>query len=167
MTKTILTQAELKSQLHYNPETGIFTWAIDKSNFIYAGDIAGTLNITGYRHITLNGVTYKEHRLVWLYVHGYYPDKDIDHINNIRNDNRIVNLRLATTTQNQMNKFVSKRNTTGYKGVTFDAKRNKFVAYGTLNGKRKTLGRFLTAIEASNVYKEFCIKHYGDYFKIA
>jgi hypothetical protein len=73
---------------------------VAKARRIKAGDVAGTLHPTGYIHIRVDGKNYQEHRLAWLYVHGKFPDNCIDHINGIKDDNRISNLRDVTTQEN-------------------------------------------------------------------
>jgi hypothetical protein len=81
------------------------------------GKIAGSIHKHGYRIISVHGRQYKVHRLMFLYHHGYIPEF-IDHINGIKDDNRIENLREATRTQNYQNRFVQKNNTFGVKGVS-------------------------------------------------
>jgi hypothetical protein len=96
----MLTQAELKKYLRYYPDSGIFTcpcparW--DK--------LLGTPNKLGYVYIMVRGRMYAAHRLAWLYVHGEFPKDEIDHINRIRGDNRICNLREATHKENCRNR---------------------------------------------------------------
>ncbi len=65
----MITQAELKEILHYDPDTGEFTWLVSPAKNVKSGDRAGCLADNGYRHIGINGNTYKEHRLAWLYFH--------------------------------------------------------------------------------------------------
>ena len=89
-----LTQAELKNQLHYNKNTGIFTWKIKKGN-IKIGDIAGR-NFNGYIRIGINNEQYFAHQLAWLYVKGYFPEHEIDHKFGIKNDNRWTKLHHVT-----------------------------------------------------------------------
>jgi hypothetical protein len=85
-----MTQDELKEILNYDSLTGNFTWLVSKSKKIKIGDRAGCIaKSTGYRVIGINGKPYLEHRLMWLYYHGYFPSVGIDHINGDRSDNRI------------------------------------------------------------------------------
>lgn len=87
-----LTQKYLKEILYYNPFTGIFIWKRYRSRFVKPGDIAGTKVKYGYIHIGIDGKIYKAHHLAWLYIHGYFPENQIRHINHIKDDNRIENL---------------------------------------------------------------------------
>jgi len=142
----------LKENLQYDSLTGIFTWLISSAKCIKVGDIAGSLD-KGYVKIQINKKIYFAHRLAWLYMTGEMPKDVIDHINGIRNDNRICNLREATGQQNSHNQIKPfKNNTTGRLGVTFDKTTNKFLAQIRLNTKTKYIGRFSTLEEASAAY---------------
>jgi hypothetical protein len=83
----------LKHILAYNELTGIFTWKVSKSSKTVVGSIAGTLHPNGYIYIGIDGYGYRAHRLAWFYVYGKWPADQIDHINFIKTDNSINNLR--------------------------------------------------------------------------
>ena len=119
MSENILTQERLKEVLNYDPETGVFVWVVKPSKSIKIGNVAGSDHTTGYRHIAINRKIIKSHRLAWLYMTGAFPPDQIDHINRIRNDNRFVNLRAVTRSENQHNSGKRKNNTAGYKGVSY------------------------------------------------
>jgi hypothetical protein len=87
-----LTAEQLREQLHYDAETGVFTRRVGSSN-ARAGDMAGSIHSTGYVRIGIDGGKYTAHHLVWLYVHCVWPSDQIEHINRKRSDNRIANLR--------------------------------------------------------------------------
>ena len=114
-----LTIDRLKQTLSYNPETGIFTRLL-QTNFRYpAGRPAGTLRKDGYVQIGIDGVIHQAHRLAWFYVNGVWPVETIDHINTVRSDNRIANLREATYFENAQNiRRASVRNKSGLLGVS-------------------------------------------------
>ena len=140
-----LTQARLKENLHYNPTTGDFTWLVHKPRASHKIR-AGTIN-NGYRSISIDGKKYLAHRLAWLYMYGQMPSKNIDHINNHPDDNRLDNLRECTTKQNSLNRLIPRNNTSGFLGVSKAGSRWK----ATLH--RKTLGYFETAEVASLAYQ--------------
>lgn len=106
--------------LDYAPETGEFRWKKrpGRNGPIKAGGIAGRRNSRGYMQVSLKGESVKAHRLAWLLVYGEMPGGDIDHINGIRTDNRITNLRAVTRAENQHAVFKPNKNSkTGLRGV--------------------------------------------------
>lgn len=114
---SVLTKEELKESLLYDKKTGDFFWVKKSNNQVKDGSIAGYITAQGYREICLSGVSYKAHRLAWLYVYSEMPIDQIDHINHIRDDNRIVNLRQATNKANHRNRTLQANNTTGISGI--------------------------------------------------
>jgi len=92
------------------------------------------------------------HRLAWFLTHGDLGDKYIDHENGIKLDNRISNLRLVTVAENMQNLKKSKKNTTGFRGVSFYKATGKFCAEPKVNGKKYFLGYFDKAEDASKAY---------------
>lgn len=139
----MITQAELKKLLHYDPGTGDFTWKSWRKNQVNAGDIAGCVHKSsfGYMIIELSAVKYKAHRLAWFYVHGEWPEQ-VDHLNGIRDDNRMINLRNVTHTENQRNRIINSNNTSGYNGVAWVKHLSKWYAYIRHGGKRINLGYY-------------------------
>lgn len=116
---------------------------------------SGYPNANGYIYIYHQGKYRKVHQLIWEHVHGDIPDDlFIDHINGIRSDNRICNLRLATRTQNGENrKKLAKNNTSCFRGVSLKKSTGKWIAGIKKNGVRIHLGYFQTKEEA---YKAYC-----------
>ena len=157
----MLTQIKLKNQLHYNPNTGIFTRLIRTTNSVNINDIAGSFDkLDGYVRIMVIGKSFKAHRLAWLYIYGEFPKNEVDHINGIRNDNRLCNLREATNAQNQQNqRNPHSNNKLGYLGVRFHKVTGKYMSEISINGKYKYLGIFISPQEAHDAYllakKEF------------
>lgn len=142
----------LKELLNYDPDTGAFTWKVSKGT-VSAGSVAGRFNDEGYISIKIDSKEMKAHRLAWLYVHGNMPEDQIDHINGKRNDNRILNLRLVTYSENQQNLRAARSdNKTGYLGVS--RSRNKFLARICVNKKIFHLGMFDDPASAYSAYVE-------------
>lgn len=162
-----ITQEYLRSIVDYNPETGIFRWSKVRYG-TSVGKIAGTLTDEGYVQIMIDRVGYRAHRLAWLYVHGYMPG-EVDHIDQkgLKSDNRLCNLRPATSAQNKHNKGLTKRNTSGYKGVSYDKSRNKYCAAIMVNGKTTHLGRFNTAEDAHKAYCKAAHELHGNFARTA
>ena len=149
----MLTQAYLKELLHYNQDTGVFTNLTNRAPTIKVGDISGFTRKDNYVVIKIKSKAYKAHRLAWLYIHGEFPINLIDHINGIRNDNRISNLREATNRQNIQNlKSPRKDNKSGYLGVSYRKDCGKWRATLFFNGQNKSLGDYDTPEIASEVY---------------
>jgi len=134
----MLTQNRLKELLTYNENNGLFFWNKDMENSVKKGDFAGYLR-GKYRCIRIDSKNYSSHRLAWLYIYGYFPDK-IDHINGVSDDNRIVNLRDVNYSENNKNKRLGKNNTSGYFGVTWNKTAKKWRAFIKTDGKNKHLG---------------------------
>ncbi len=147
----MVTQALLKEKLHYDEPTGVFTWLKPGHPKAKVGSRAGHKSKSGYRAIGVCGRCYPEARLAWLYVTGQWPTAQVDHINRVRDDNRFINLRDATQSQNNANVGLRKDNTSGYVGVGWSPTLQKWRAYITIHKKLITLGHFNTPEEASAV----------------
>lgn len=137
--------------MKYDPDTGVFTRRVARSN-TKAGDQVGTLCADGYMRVLVDYRRYLVHRLAWLYVYGEFPVSQLDHKNGTRSDNRIANLRQATSGENSQNIKVRTSNPSGKLGVSRHA--GKWRAAIAVNGKRRHLGRFSTPEEAAQAYAE-------------
>lgn len=150
---TDLTVERLRELLDYDPDTGLFTWRVRTRNSVKFGDVAGCFSSTGYWQIQIDGRKHRAHRLAWLYVTGEWPTSDLDHINGIRDDNRIANLRAATRSENGQNqREPQSHNKVGYLGV--HSHQGKFRAIIILDGKKKHIGCFPTPEAAHAAYLE-------------
>ena len=163
-----LTAERLRNVLDYIPETGGFEWAVSMGNGGgVAGRDAGSDHRHGYRMITIDGERYLAHRLAFFYMTGRMPTEHIDHINGQKDDNRWQNLREATRSQNGANRGANKRNTSGYKGVTWDKNRSKWSAAIMCQGQPYNLGGFDTPEEAHEAYKKAAGALFGDFARSA
>ncbi|TQN59604.1 HNH endonuclease [Agrobacterium tumefaciens] len=148
-----ITQALVRDIFNYDAETGkLFyrdrtsPWSLNpaiapsvKSRWL--GKECGVL-VKGYLCVNILGKRYSAHRIIWLWVHGTLPDKDIDHINGDRSDNRIENLRCVDGAENQKNMGIRKDNSTGFHGVRYLKQRNNYRTEITINGKPYFIGEY-------------------------
>jgi len=162
MATTILTQERLKELLAYDPETGVFTNRTTRNPRSPIGSEAGYVNTIGYRVIQVAKTKVHAHRLAWLYVYGYLPKVQIDHINRVPSDNRLSNLRLATAAENSQNTKICRRNTSGHKGVTWHKHNKKWQAQLAVNNRHLYLGQF-DSIEAAVSARAEAVKKYHAY----
>jgi len=156
-----ITQEKLLTYFEYK-DGGLF-WKVSLNRRIEINSPVGTLSKGAkYRTTKLNQNTHQIHRLIFLYHHGYLPEF-IDHINGDKLDNRIENLRECSRSENHANTTISRRNTSGYKGIQLEKRTNKWVASITVNKKRYSLGTYLTKEEAAFAYNEAAVKHFGKF----
>lgn len=142
-----LTAERLRELLAYDPETGIFTRRIAAGGAI-AGTKAGTLDSHGYVQIKINSTLHLAHRLAWLYVHGLWPENHLDHRDRIPSHNWIKNLRPATYEENQQNASIRKDNTSGYVGVSFFKRTNRWRVQIQVKGKKISVGYYQSIEDA-------------------
>jgi len=148
----MITQKKLKEILHYDKATGVFK-SKKAIGSITKNQIMGCVGKVGYVIIGINKKTYRAHKLAWLYMYGNYP-KSLDHINHIKSDNRIKNLRVVTQQENCKNQSKPKNNTSGAVGVHWLKENKRWRAYISIDGKRKYLGCYSKFSEALNARKE-------------
>lgn len=158
----MLTQQRLKELLHYDPDTGVFTWKPGRRG-VPSGAVAGSKHSDGYIKIRVDGGDYFAHRLAWLFTAGEWPANQIDHINGQKSDNRINNLREASHSQNEHNKGVRKDSLTGVKGVQWHPASKRFKAIIKLHGKAQILGYFSTIEGAADAYRKAELELRGEF----
>ena len=134
-----------KKLLDYNRNTGKFTWKVSRGSRAKIGGSAGHKNSCGYIVIGINlnkkQKLLKAHRLAWFIVNHTLPNV-IDHIDRDKSNNSLYNLRDSNSSLNQINTPISKRNTTGYKGVYYRKDNGKYRAIIKIDGKNKSLGQW-------------------------
>jgi len=150
----MITAEELRSELDYNRDTGEFIRKVSVQGQ-RAGSFAGCVSKSiGYVTIGVRKKRYLAHRLAWLFCYGRFPNCQIDHINGIRSDNRILNLREASSAQNRQNQTEFKRNnSSGYLGVYLDKNTCLFVAKIKVDKKQMYIGSYHTAEDAHEAYR--------------
>lgn len=157
--RNLLSVDVLKANVSYDSETGLFTRTKTHPKRKYlAGSVTGVQRPDGYLQVMIEGKIYLAHRLAWLYVYGVMPTHYIDHINGIKNDNRITNLRDIKQSVNLQNQRKAKRNrlSSSFLGVSFSnkgtPKEKPFRARIVIDKKEIFLGSFPTEQEAHNAY---------------
>lgn len=164
----MLTAERLRSLMVYNPETGIFVRLVS-AGCRPAGSEAGRPHPstpTGYVMMGVDGRLYTAHRLAWLYVYGEWPTRDVDHRDGNRANNAIGNLREATESQNAANSGMRRHNTSGFRGVSWNSRAKKWLATIVVRGRKKHLGFFADAAEASAVYNEAAAREFGEFARV-
>ncbi|MFW5447681.1 MAG: HNH endonuclease signature motif containing protein [Methylophagaceae bacterium] len=150
-----MTQNELMNALHYNEVTGYFTWKVSNNNRIKIGDRAGyTSKRSGYTKIKINRKLYQAHRLAWLYIYGVSPTKEIDHIDHIRTNNSISNLREVTRQENSKNARIRSNNSSGVTGISWFKQTFRWhVQIHDLGGNSKHIGYYINFEDARKARK--------------
>ena len=164
-TSSGITQAFLHENFTYDTSTGCLIRKVAHGKRGGVGKIAGKQrkNSSDYSQVMIHYRQYMAHRLIWLYVHGVWPANHLDHINGIKTDNRIENLREATRSQNMGNRVRPKHNTSGYKGVSWNKNTRKW----QVKFRRVALGSFDDIVEAASVYNAAYTAFYGEFAKAA
>tara|TARA_R110000737_G_C14381721_1_gene450659 strand:+ start:138 stop:686 length:549 start_codon:yes stop_codon:yes gene_type:complete len=162
---TDLSPEMLHRLLHCDPVMGVLTWKprtpdlfneskysadrlCTRWNTRLAGKFALYTISDGYKTGRIFNRNYKAHRVIWAMVHGKWPADQIDHINGIRGENRIENLREVTNAENMRNAAMPRINTSGVVGVHWYEKNGRWVAQIKANGKTKHLGSFIDKADA-------------------
>jgi len=162
-----VTFERVRELLDYDPATGAFTWRVAPSRSVKAGSRAGRINGHGYRRIKIDRRLYQASRLAWLYMTGAWPAGEIDHINRIRDDERIANLREATRREQEGNKGLQANNTSGNRGVYWHTQKWRWAAQIYTSGRNRHLGLFATKEDAAAAYDAAAREHFGEFFNDA
>ena len=136
------TEDQILECIEYDKETGLFRWKRTGRGRVKQGWWQGTLAFNGYIRIQFMKKQYGAHRIAWLLTYGEWPSDQIDHINGIRTDNRIANLRSVNGLENNKNQRKTEKNTSGCVGVSLDSRTNSWAAYVSVENRKRHLGRF-------------------------
>jgi hypothetical protein len=160
-----ITAERLRYLLHYDPDSGIFRWRVSTSNRAPVGSLAGTMS-RGYCLINIDGIKYVASNLAWLYVTGEWPTTGIDHRDQDSTNDKWENLRLADQSQNCANSRTHSNNTSGYRGVSWNKKRQKWRAYIAFNQRQYECGFFDSIEEASEARDAKAIILHGEFARL-
>lgn len=144
----MITYERLHDVLHYDEDSGIFIWK-ERDEFKMSGMKAGTTNHDGYIRIAIDKHHYMAHRLAWLYMYGYFPENEIDHIDRNPSNNKINNLRESSRSCNCFNRNVRSDSSSRITGVLFRKDNGMWTANIMVLGKRKHIGQFKTKLDAA------------------
>ena len=152
----MITYNEVINLLRYEPDTGNLYW-LKRTNPKQRADLlAGcTRERDGYTQIGINGRVYPAHRLAMLISFGFYGESyEVDHINHIRHDNRLCNLRFVSVVDNRRNQSISSKSTTGVTGVYYNKRMKRYAAQIKVDKQVHYLGLFDTLEQAAEARKE-------------
>lgn len=148
-------KADIEARYSYDSDTGIFTRK--------TGTAAENTNGAGYVTLRINNKLWLAHRLAWMVVYNEDPgDRQIDHINRNRSDNRIANLRIVERQANNFNRGVRSDNRSGIKGVRLRSDTNRWAARIRKDGKFICLGCFDTKEQAQVAYDKAAVELFGE-----
>lgn len=160
-----LTVEEVREMFSYDPADGVLRWRLDRSPKARAGAPVGCIHRSGYLVTLIRRKNYQVHRLIWAFVYGCWPPEHVDHVNGVRSDNRLQNIRACSPSENGRNKGRQVNNTTGFKGVSFCSREGRYQTTCRVNGRKKWIGYFDTPEEASIAYEAFAKRHHGEFYR--
>jgi hypothetical protein len=176
--KQLPSAEHLRECFEYDRDTGMLTWKVrprghfgqegewTRWNVLFAGKQAGWLHKLGYRYVTVGSHSeYKVHRIIWKWVTGEDPPTTLDHRDGNRANNRFVNLRAATKAEQTRNSELRKDNSTGHRGVSWNKERGRWKAGIGTGRKRRHLGYFDSAAEASTAYAAAAQNLFGEFYR--
>lgn len=162
---------KIREFISYDPETGVFRWmkTLPYTSAVRPGDRAGKIGKGGYRYIRFARGEYRAANLAWFFVHGEWPPENglsVDHINGVRADDRIANLRTATVRQNMANRGAHKNTSSRFKGVTFNKVEACWQAGIKIDGNSRYLGLYVHEEDAARVYDAFAKLVHGEFARL-
>jgi hypothetical protein len=153
-----INQERVRELFDYRSD-GELIWKVQTGSRALVGNVAGSPHNAGYKQIRVDGKIYLNHRLIWVWHHGYFPEHGLDHINRNRNDNRIENLREVSQSCNMRNCKQRTDCSSGVTGVCWHKRRSKWQARIRIPGKLIYLGIYDTLLEAAQARWEAEVKY--------
>lgn len=158
-----LSHKHVKECFHYEPSSGKLTWKISKARCVKIGQEAGWMRSDGYRQVEVDGTKFLVHRLIYFFIEGKFPPKEIDHIDGNKSNNRWNNIRACSRSENMSNAGPRRNNKLGIRGVYYDPKRRRYITRIRKGCTKKYIGSFKTKEEAARAYQEEQSKIFGEY----
>jgi HNH endonuclease/AP2 domain len=155
----------IEEYLGWDFENGELWWKKRSNPRVRIGVYINNQSKRGYKKVSIKGRYYMVHRVLFYLYYGYLPE-EVDHINRIRIDNRIVNLRAATSAENACNQKKKSNNTSGYKGVSWYKRYNKWRAAVCKDNRHYTIGYFDDVVEAAKSYNKKALELHGEFAKL-
>lgn len=149
----MLTQERVKHLFAYDEAKGLLIRSLTTGRAL-AGTWSLATDRDGYHIVGIDNKLYRTHRVIWLYVHGSFPNGYLDHINRIKTDNRIENLREVSKAQSRENIDIAHNNQCGLKGVWLHKQTKKWCASIGHKSKNIHLGSFISIEDAYKAYKK-------------
>ena len=162
--RNALTYERACELLRYEQDAGKLFWKKDAGARAKAGNVAGFMDGSGYVSIKIDRVLYRAHRVIWLLQTGRFPEKFIDHVNGVKNDNRWSNIREATPSKNAANTGARSNCKSGTKGVTLAD--GRYVVQCKAAGKKRYWASFATLDEATHAYRIKASEYFGDFARV-
>lgn len=159
-----LTQKRVRELLEYDQATGLFYWKVDRGG-VRKGSVAGLVHDNGYIRISVDRKRYYAHRLAFLFIEGEFPPEQVDHVNMNRADNRWINLRKASLSENMHNRNIRSHSGIGVKGVSKN--KSGFMARIRVDRKPIYLGNFRTKEEAGEAYAKAANDLLGKFARVS
>ncbi len=158
----MLTAERAREVLAYDPETGVLRWKVSLHRGAKQGQVAGKSNKRGYLHLCIDHKGYLAHRVAWLIFYGVWPD-ELDHQNQNKGHNAILNLRNSSRSQNMANVSINANNTTGFRGVCWHKQAKRFLASIRFKRRAIHIGLYDTPEEAHKAYKAKARELFGEF----
>lgn len=174
MSERNMSIEELRELLAYEPDTGIVRWRVQPATNVFPGSEAGCLSQDGYMKITIRGMYFRLHRVIWAIVTGQWPPVTIDHKDLDRANNRWSNLRLATMSEQNRNRgaagIVGRSGVKGVSWCEFEGRwrvQIRAPAEDGSRGRRKYVGSFATVEAGAAAYAAAVAEHHGEFARTA
>lgn len=161
-----LTHQKLLEYLIYYPLLGLWEWRNPSIMNKRGRTTVGTISVHGYRIITINGTKYRSGRLAWFYMTGEWPQKEIDHEDRDKTNDKWYNLRDLSRSENALNRDLQSNNTSGVRGVRWDTERQKWNVQVKKDGISYFGGRYDSLDEAVAVRDSVALELHGDFAEL-